>query len=116
VRREAGETLELFAESMADAMPALGGLLGQLSARHLGSQLVSEQPDGAQRKALMKQYRGAFPWYKRWPRALDPVSWSMHLLQRWRYMPPAWWLAWLDIWERINERLNKALFIFRRAR
>jgi hypothetical protein len=116
LRRAPGETLEQFAEEVASALPSLGHLVQRMSAQMLGSSMVFKGEESDVVKALNQQFRAAFPWYWRVLRAFDPISWSQHILQRWRYFPPIWWIRWLAFLERVNQVLNRVLFLFRRAR
>lgn len=115
-RREMGETLEHFGERFVGAMPSLIRLFQHVSAMHLGSRLTQGSIEPTLLASIAKEYRSFIPWYNQFLRFLDPLSWFGHIWQRWQYFPPVWWLKWLDVWERINTLLNRALFLFRRAR
>lgn len=116
LRREAGETLEHFATRCHEWVPSLTLLFQRLEAARMGSSLAPTQTEKALMTQISKEYRSAFAWYWQLLRMLDPYSWSGHIWQRWQVAPPAWWLKWLDVWEQLNQQLNRLLFVFRRAR
>ncbi|MCB9637594.1 MAG: hypothetical protein H6728_17320 [Myxococcales bacterium] len=93
MRRPPGEPLEIFADRFVEAIPALRPIVEQLAASRLGSRLPSKIAMG-DLWACQTQLLKAFAWYRHIVAFVDPISWSFHIFDRWRVLPPAIWVRW----------------------
>lgn len=95
MRRPVGESLEVFADRFQQTIPALRPIVEQLSALRLGSRLPPKV-NAHDLLACQVQISKTFAWYRQVFGFLDPVSWCLHLFDRWRVLPPAFWVRWKD--------------------
>ncbi len=95
MRRPVGESLEVFADRFEQTIPALRPIVEQLSALRLGSRLPPKV-NAHDLLACQVQISKTFAWYRQVFGFLDPVSWCLHLFDRWRVLPPAFWVRWKD--------------------